>query len=72
MLSDTSPHNRPFLVTMRDAQYLLSLDDNTIYKLLRSGEIEYTNIGRCMRIYYDSLLAYVERVRKNHDNTNAE
>jgi excisionase family DNA binding protein len=69
MPSHTPSHHPapPIFLTMRDAQHLLRLDDNTIYKLLHAGELDYTHIGRCLRIYYDSVVAYGER-KRTHDN----
>ncbi|NJK79530.1 MAG: helix-turn-helix domain-containing protein [Chloroflexaceae bacterium] len=57
------------LITIREAQHLLRLDDNSIYKLLATGELDAIKIGRSRRIVYQSLMDLVERKRNGTDET---
>lgn len=51
----------PRLITMTEAEKLLSLDDNTIRRLIREGELTKLKIGRALRIEYQSVVDFVER-----------
>jgi excisionase family DNA binding protein len=55
------PVVEPLLITMNQAEKTLNLDDNSIRKLIRHGEIEAIKIGRSLRIKYASLEAFIER-----------
>jgi excisionase family DNA binding protein len=54
---------QPLLITMAHAERILSLDDNSIRKLLAAGEIQAIKIGRSLRIIYQSIVDYIERKR---------
>lgn len=52
---------QPLLITMAHAERILSLDDNSIRKLLAQREIHAIKVGRSLRIVYKSLNDYIER-----------
>jgi hypothetical protein len=56
---------QPLLITMAHAERILSLDDNSIRKLLAAGEIQAIKIGRSLRIVYQSIIDYIERKRND-------
>jgi excisionase family DNA binding protein len=62
-MTTESAEYHPLLITMREAERLLSLDDNSIRKLLARGEITAIKVGRALRIDYTSVVRYVERKR---------
>ncbi len=45
-----------------DAAYALSCSSGVIYKLIRTGKVEYYKRGRDYFIMYTSLVAYAERM----------
>lgn len=45
-----------------DAAYALSCSSGVIYKLIRTGKVEYYKRGRDYFITYTSLVAYAERM----------
>src|SRR5919106_3636917 len=49
------------LLGVREAGEVIGIGRSTMYELLRSGEIESVRIGRCRRVPYSALVAYVER-----------
>lgn len=49
------------LVTAEEAAALLKLDVSTVYRLLRSGEIQAVRIGRSVRIRRGELVRFVDR-----------
>jgi excisionase family DNA binding protein len=51
----------PLLVTMREVEQLLNLDDNSIYKLVAAGELTALHLGRALRIEYQSIIDLIER-----------
>jgi excisionase family DNA binding protein len=58
----------PLLITMAEAERILSLDDNTIRKLMARGEIGTLKIGRALRIEYPSIVSYLKRLRDEQNN----
>jgi len=52
---------QPLLLTVEEAQRLLSLSRSKIYEMLRAGEIPSIKVGRVRRIPRTALEQYVER-----------
>lgn len=58
----------PLLITIAEAERILSLDDNSIRKLLARGEISSIKIGRARRINYPSIVSYLKRLHDEQNN----
>jgi excisionase family DNA binding protein len=50
-------------VSVKRAAELLDYSTRTIYRLIAAGELETTGSGQLLRITYDSIVAYQERIR---------
>lgn len=55
----------PLVLRVEDLMPLLSIGRNTVYALVRSGQIRSFRIGRCYRIPKDSVAEYIVKVREN-------
>lgn len=53
---------RPLASLDRVAE-LLAIDRSTVRKMVAKGEIEGCRIGRCVRVYLDSVSVYQQRQR---------
>ena len=51
------------LLTLSEAQELLSLSRSTVYALVRAGELEAVKVGRALRIPADAVAAFISRLR---------
>jgi excisionase family DNA binding protein len=51
----------PTWITYEESQRLTSLGRTTLWRLVKSGEVKSTSIGRAVRINRESLEAYMER-----------
>ncbi len=51
---------KPEWITYEEAQRLVGLSRTTLWKLVRSGEIEAARVGRAVRISSASLTAYMK------------
>ena len=51
------------LLSAEEAGQLIGVGRTKVYELLRVGAIESVRIGRCRRIPYTALAAYVDRLR---------
>lgn len=58
-------HVAPLLITPADAAKRLSIGRTMVYRLMDSKELESLYIGSARRIYYPSLVAYIERSLKD-------
>lgn len=52
--------------TVEEAGDLLSLSRAQIYRLMEVGDLESIKIGKCRRVTYAQLEAYVSRVEQHH------
>lgn len=50
-----------YLLTVEDAQEILKMSRNCVYKILRSGELKGYQQGRNWRIPKQSIMQYVNR-----------
>jgi excisionase family DNA binding protein len=53
----------PVLLTVIEAARLLRIGRSKAYELIVGGELETVHIGRCIRVPYDAVLAYVAALR---------
>jgi excisionase family DNA binding protein len=51
----------PLLVRPRDAEVMLGVSHNHLYKLLKAGELESFNDGRSRKITVASIHAHIKR-----------
>lgn len=51
------------LLSVEEAGEVIGVGRSTMYELLRSGQVESVRIGRCRRVPYSALVAYVEHLR---------
>ena len=51
----------PTWITYEECQRLTSLGRTTLWRLVKSGEVKSTSVGRAVRINRESLEAYMER-----------
>lgn len=51
------------MASLRDVAGILAVDRSTVGKLLRRGHLDGCKVGRCVRIYLDSVSVYQERQR---------
>jgi excisionase family DNA binding protein len=51
----------PIWITYQEAQRLTSLGRTTLWRIVKSGEVTSTSIGRAVRIKRESLEEYMER-----------
>ena len=54
-------------VSVKRAADLLDYSTRTIYRLITAGELETTGSGQLLRITYESILAYQERIRNRKE-----
>jgi len=47
------------LLTAEEAALLLKVAANTVYRLMRGGEIPFVRFGRCVRIRRDELQRFI-------------
>ena len=52
----------PTWITYEEAQHLTSLGRTTLWRIVKSGEVKSTSIGRAVRINRESLEEFMERV----------
>jgi excisionase family DNA binding protein len=52
------------LLSVEEAGEVIGVGRSTMYELLRAGEVESVRIGRCRRVPYSVLVAYVDRLRE--------
>ena len=50
------------LLTVEEAARLLGIGRTTMFRLIKSGEVESVQIGRLRRIRPDALTAYTQRL----------
>ncbi|WP_432051117.1 helix-turn-helix domain-containing protein [Verrucosispora sp. NA02020] len=53
----------PLLLTVEESAKKARISRATMFKLLKSGEVESVKIGRSRRIPADALTAYISRLR---------
>ena len=59
----------PDILTVKDfAKWLLRIGKSTAYKLIQGGEIQHFCIGKSIRIYKQSVVAYLNRALYNNGN----
>jgi excisionase family DNA binding protein len=51
----------PTWITYEEAQRLTSLGRTTLWRMVKSGEVKSTSIGRAVRINRESLEEFMER-----------
>ncbi len=51
----------PLLIARKRAAELLAISVQTLDKLIRGGQLRACRIGRSVKIFRDSLLAYMEK-----------
>lgn len=51
------------MASLREVAGILAVDRSTVGKLLRRGQIEGCRVGRCVRVYLDSVSRYQQRQR---------
>jgi excisionase family DNA binding protein len=49
------------LLTVREVADVMRVSNMTVYRLIRSGELMATRVGRSYRIYEDDVSAYLAR-----------
>ena len=57
----------PDILTVKDLQMALRIGKSTAYKLIQDGEIQHFCIGKSIRIYKQSVVAYLNRALYNND-----
>jgi excisionase family DNA binding protein len=57
------------MLTVPEAARRLSIGKSMLYKLMRSGEVGFVNIGSLRRVPADCLVEFVERCRREQDVT---
>lgn len=57
----------PLQVSVKHAAELLDYSPRTVYRLIDKGEIETTGSGQLLRITYESILRYQERIRNQKE-----
>ena len=55
-------------LTVKDLQMALRIGKSTAYKLIQGGEIQHFCIGKSIRIYKQSVVAYLNRALYNNGN----
>ena len=58
----------PDILTVKDLQMALRIGKSTAYKLIQGGEIQLFCIGKSIRIYKQSVVAYLNRALYNNGN----
>ena len=58
----------PDILTVKDLQMALRIGKSTAYKLIQGGEIQHFCIGKSIRIYKQSVVAYLNRALYNNGN----
>ena len=59
-------HPSKLAYTVEEAADLLSISRAQLYRLIEFGDLESIKIGKCRRVTYAQLEAYVSRVEQNH------
>lgn len=59
-----------FLLTVEEAAARLRIGRTSMYRLIKTGEIESVPVGRLRRIAPEALVDYVNRLRAAIRNTN--
>jgi excisionase family DNA binding protein len=54
----------PLLLTVEEAATVLRTSRSDMYRLIQRGDVETVPIGRGQRVVYESLVAYVNRLRE--------
>jgi excisionase family DNA binding protein len=54
----------PISVKIPEAVRLTGLSRSRVYELMKSGDIEFVKVGGSTLIPFDSLRAFIERIRK--------
>lgn len=58
----------PDILTVKDLQTALRIGKSTAYKLIQDGKIQHFCIGKSIRIYKQSVVAYLNRALYNNGN----
>ena len=61
MASITSFENLPLVLHVKELAEVLSISQNTVYALVRSGQIRSIRTGRIYRIPKDALIEYLNK-----------
>lgn len=57
----------PLQLSIKHAAEMLDYSSRTVYRLIERGELETTGSGQLLRITYESVLAYQERIRNTKE-----
>lgn len=58
-----STETEPRLLTVREVAEVMRVSNMTVYRLIRSGELGATRVGRSYRIWEDDVRSYLRRGR---------
>lgn len=61
------PAITPAQLSIKHTAQLLDYSYRTVYRLIRRGELETTGSGQLLRVTYESILAYQERIRNRKE-----
>lgn len=54
----------PLLLYVEEAAKVLRTSRSDMYRLIQKGDVETVPVGRGQRVVYESLMAYVNRLRQ--------
>ena len=57
----------PAQLSIKHTAELLDYSCRTVYRLIARGELETTGSGQLLRVTYESILAYQERIRNRKE-----
>ncbi len=58
-----STETEPRLLTVREVAEVMRVSNMTVYRLIRSGELGATRVGRSYRIWENDVRSYLRRGR---------
>jgi excisionase family DNA binding protein len=61
---DVQTQIEPVWITYEEAQHMTSLGRTTLWRIVKSGAVKSTSIGRAVRLHRESLEQYMERESK--------
>ena len=62
--TDQPAGDQPSLLTVREVAEVMRVSNMTVYRLIRSGELVATRLGRSYRIWVGDVHAYLSRGRR--------
>ena len=56
------------LMTARETGKVLRISRTSLYRLVKSGELPYLRVGKCLRFQMDELLRYMRNRARQGEN----